>query len=167
MYNPGESQKDSDPNIETTSPVFDISMAISIEVPAKINLSAIDTTQLSGSDKQFAEWLIESKRVIYDWGRAVFYVSNEPFVIDRAAKAIIPTPNNSNWVGVNQEQIYEIAGGAWEGQWSPLAADALLTMLNSGVDVEIINSGTFGPSDPEQYVRLLRSRFNTIDPLPK
>jgi hypothetical protein len=146
---------------------INLSMAISIETPSKIDLAAMDTTKLNGNEQQFANWLRDSSRVVYDWGKAVFYTSDEPFVIDRAAKTITPTPEENHWAGIQQDDLFRIAGNAWIGEWSPLAADAVLTLLNSGVDVEIVNSGEYGPSDPVQFIQNLRTTYNLPFPTSK
>ncbi len=142
---------------------IDLSKSVFVTQLAKIDLAAIDTSKLEPEQKKFAEWLQASKQVIYDWGRAVYHVSDIPFVIDREAKTITPNPVNEHWAAISQDDLRSLAGKAWTGEWSPTAADSLLTLMNSGVKVEIVNHEKYGPSDPVQFIKDLRLEFGLAE----
>ncbi len=136
--------------------VHNFSMAHSV-APAKIQFERIDTSTLPEHQRQFVANVLKHRQVIYDWGQAAFYSCPDRFVVDRASKSLTPTAESGTYTGVWQDDLHPMAGDAWEGDYSPIAADAVLAMLNSGVEVELVNTEKWGPGDPVEFMRSLRS----------
>lgn len=148
------------PKRDRSGDLANFSMCISV-APARIDFERVDTSPLDETKRQFIENVRANKQVLYDWGQAAYFSCPEPITLDREAKRIEPYPEKGSYAGVWQHELRDMVGEAWNGYESPIAADSILTMLNSGIEVELVGTEPYGPSDPEEFMQALRQRLTT------
>lgn len=124
--------------------------------PARIDFDQVNLSELSESEKRFVGDVTKHKQVVYDWGHGIFFSCSERCVVDHSAQTITPDPKMATFTGIWQDDLKTIVGDAWKGDWGPSAVDAILVMLNSGVEVELVNTKVWGPEDPVGFMDSLR-----------
>jgi hypothetical protein len=109
---------------------------------------------------EFWEVLAQTKHVVYDWGWDRVWVCRAPFVVGYPEG--VPTLLK----GTEEEGLWLSCGGydewhshlrdGFTGEWGPSSADFCLSLLRSGVKIDLMNVQTWGPKDPEAFLRTLK-----------
>jgi len=131
-----------------------------------MDCTTLQTTQVGGCYDlstlplgDFWEVLARTKHVLYDWGRDQVWVCREPFVVTYpdGQPTLVSGPREEGWLTCGGSiDWHDHLRDAFTGEWGPSSADFCLALVRAGLQVDLAEIQTYGPSDPESFLKSLK-----------
>lgn len=139
--------------------MVDISSVATVS-PGRYCLDRVKVGEINEELRQFVQCLIDSRAVLYDWGKHHLHACRVPFTVDYKKSTIVPG-GKSDWCACDPDDLHEGIKPAFEGQWGPTSVDTILRLERSGIRVSLCGSQRYFPKDPELFMEELRKSLIT------
>jgi hypothetical protein len=143
--------------------MFDLSTAQSVPV-SRYDLSKIDIQTVPEDIRKFVKCLLDHRQVMFHWGLHGLYACTVPYDLNERMNQIVQrgtdaAVHDDDWIQGDPEKLHESLRQVFSGDWSPIPADLILRLENSGIRVDLYGTENFGPEDPKQFMEDLRKRL--------
>ena len=109
---------------------------------------------------EFWEVLARTKHVLYEWGRDEIWVCREPFSVsypDGLAKLDNGSRDPELWLSCGGwSEWHEALKESFTGGLGMSSADLCLSLLRSGLELDITGTENYGPVDAGTFLQSLR-----------